>query len=359
LGCGREDPAMRWASMSLVLIYTGLVAQQPVPDAASITKALGGDKAIDVAWAAHHARDLGDKQLAKPLQQALSTWRTSDDPDAPTVRLLLLDALVHLAPRMPAADLLPLLDDPVCGIAAFVLVAREPAHNEAALFALFRSDWESSEATDDKPLPRRAQLLGNLLVSRRVPGFAAEVASHSSLDLELTVVEAQREMAFEVRLPKIRHGSTDWPPFPSYRFQNCAELVESRASAVEMPAPMTGAVLRSVVSRTEQQAFASGMSADPPSRQRHGIDWLCTLAEQPLPVAPAPLTFTTPATVLAKATAARAERQQLLDTLRERLVANASMSADEAKVLDHKVQVRFVDHRTNRTIPLPEIPPAR
>lgn len=344
--------------MSFVGLATALAAQQAAPDAASITKALGGDDAIAVAWAAHHARELGDKQLAKPLQQALSTWRTNDDYDAPTVRLHVLDALVHLAPRMPAADLVPLLDDPVCGIAAFVLVAREPAHNEVALLNLFRSDQAASEVAGAEPLSQRVQLLGKLLASRNVPGFAAAVAERASLDLELPVVGAQDAMWGSITAPKLRRARPDWPTFPIYQFTDVRTGVpELSARQVAIPAPLAGAVSRVTANEPGITWATAGEAGQ--QRAQPAIEWLCTMAALPRRGVTRALTWTNPATLLATATAVRAERQELLDTLRQRLVANGSMTAEEAKVLGRRVQVRFVDQRNDRSIALPEIPPAR
>ena len=63
----------------------------------------------------HHSRWIA------PLRTALRAWRTKEGDEAAMVRLGLLDALHGLGARIPAAELLPWLDDPLCGTTAFVL----------------------------------------------------------------------------------------------------------------------------------------------------------------------------------------------------------------------------------------------
>jgi hypothetical protein len=99
-----------------VAIASVLAAQQPPATAEQLSAALANDTDVTVAWAAHAARELGDKQLAVPLQRALAKWRTTDG-EARVVCLHCLDALIALEARMPAGDLLPLVDGEVCGIA--------------------------------------------------------------------------------------------------------------------------------------------------------------------------------------------------------------------------------------------------
>jgi hypothetical protein len=111
-----------------------LSAQQALPEPAAIATALAGDAAHDVAWAAHHARERADKLLVKPLLHALGRWRLSNDENAGFVCVHLLDALLELDARVPAGDLVPLVDDERCGTWAFVLLAREPRLDEAELF---------------------------------------------------------------------------------------------------------------------------------------------------------------------------------------------------------------------------------
>lgn len=348
-----------------VVMGTALVGQRPPTDAAAIAKGLASDRAVDVAWAAHHARESEDGKLGKPLQQALARWLARDDAEAPVVRLHVLDALVGLAPRMPATDVLPLLDDPVCGVAAFALVAREPAHNEAALLALFRRDWAAWDPAVAGPMPRRLLAVGDLLAARRSPGLAAAIAPRVEFDVDLLVLDqgAPHVGQWSFGIAPSQQPAPDWPPYPNYRFLDPARLGGDAWQAVPMPAPLDQAILRkAAVERRESgtMSFSIGRDDWPTAKANWpGVDWLCVMAGSSRRQRGTTITWSTQQAFVAAAVAARTERQQFVDALRERLVGNGCLAAADAKLLDRRVAVRASDQRADQTTPLPPIPPAR
>ena len=68
------------------------------------------------------------------------------------------------------------------------------------------------------------------------------------------------------------------------------------------------------------------------------------------------LRFRDDATFVAEADAARDERQRWFDVLRERLVADGVLTADEAKPLARAVEVAIDDRRPDGSKALPRIP---
>lgn len=356
---------MRCATLLALVVGANVTGQRPPVDAAAIAKGLASDRAVDVAWAAHHARESKDGKIGKALQQALARWLARDDAEAPVVRLHVLDALVGLAPRMPATDVLPLLDDPVCGVAAFALVAREPAHNEAPLLALFRGDWAAWDPAVAGAMPRRLLAVGDLLAARRSPGLAAAIAPRVELDVDLLVLDqgAPPDGQWSFGTAPSQQPAPDWPPYPNYRFLDPARLGGDAWQAVPMPAPLDQAILRkAAVERSESgmMTFSIGRDDLPTAKATWpGVDWLCVMAGASRRQRGTTITWSTPQAFVAAAVAARTERQQFVDALRERLVANGCLAAAEAKPLDRQVEVHARDLRQDQRIPLPPIPRAR
>ena len=133
--------------------------------------------------------------------------------------------------------------------------------------------------------------------------------------------------------------------------------------AVPMPAPLDQAILRkAAVERSESgmMTFSIGRDDLPTAKATWpGVDWLCVMAGASRRQRGTTITWSTPQAFVAAAVAARTERQQFVDALRERLVANGCLAAAEAKPLDRQVEVHARDLRQDQRIPLPPIPRAR
>jgi hypothetical protein len=358
------------AAIATFAVWGVAAAQEP-----ALSEALARDVAPDVARAAHRARELGDKRLAKPLARALAKWRTGIDDDARIVCLHLMSALLALDARVPAGDVAPLVDDEMCGVAAFALLAREPRHNEADLFALFRRDWpeSSSEPTSAKQL--RTLAIGNLLAPQGPPGLAKLIAGKMSFDLEIDVVDAFADadtalpaaapaklmpVAVQRLVRRARVGliplqaPAGWPPSP--RLVLAPEFHGLDGETLRMP---PGIGVRIVTPNGETKdggppQLAAGHAVPPIELQ-----WLARMAG-----------LASPSTLQAKlwqgaedftttVTRARDQRQVFVDALRRELVARNAMNDDDAKVLDRTVAVRCRDARQDRTTPLPPIAPSR
>jgi len=363
----RYDDAMR-AIARVVAASLGIVlsAQQALPEPAAIATALAGDAAHDVAWAAHHARERADKQLVKPLLHALGRWRLSNDENAGFVCVHLLDALVELDARVPAGDLVPLVDDERCGTWAFVLLAREPRLDEAELFTIFRRDWPAFDRGLQRQQDLRTLAIGNLLAAQGPPGFARQLLGGLDLDLHVAVVDAVTDVRVggEVKrevvglAPRRRARADhpqpeDWPALPALWLE--PPTSRSDEASVRVPEAMRIRAVRTTKWRdVEPDALAPG-HVEPPLELR----WLATVANLAIPSAPRRTPLDDADAFAAMVVRAREQQQVFVDVLRRELIARRALTEKEAEPLRHRVVALIIDERGNREVPLPTIPPAR
>jgi hypothetical protein len=342
-----------------IALAPALVAQaEPAPLAGdNLRAALTGDAAREVAWAAHAARLANDRALAPPLLDALTRWRTDETLAGRTVCLHLLDALLGIAAPLPADVAAPLLDDDVCGVAAFALLARSPQHAEGVLLATFRRDVAALGPRD--PLPPRTYLLGNVLAAQRTPGFAALVVARAPLDLQVAVRDrGPRRGSFGTTHHMARRALPGWPAPPAYRLASASQPIPAGWEPIVMPEPTRGSVQRSGPSRRGTGMVMS--EPVPPSPPRGvEIEWLCTLAGVPAPLPTLEHGFDGLERFAARVTAARDERRELLRRVQNALVANGLLTAEQAQPLGGPVGVDVVDERGDTSVELPAIPAAR
>lgn len=355
-----------------LLFALGLPAQEaarPPRDAKAITAALASIEPEAVAWAAHDARILGDKSLIAPLNKTLTRLRDDKDALVAFARLFVLDALAGFDAKVPAAELLPWLDDDRAGPVAFLLLARQSRIHEAELFELFRAGWpprnDSGRVTiGTRQHPAlRLQAIGNLLCEQKTPGFAAFLFENTDLDLHVKVVA-----------PGIRvrhsHSSTTvflgpqpglppgLPPVPVYTYlrtdtpgNNVCELVA--------PGPIGIGIARRQLAKEAPRA-RSGASGDADGLAAP-LPWLFALAgDRPVPTTSAEIPFHGAEQYLADLVEARNGLRDYRRRLLADLVAGKALGEVDADRLGKiDVQVHTTDERKDKSVPLPEPPPAK
>ncbi len=342
-------------------------AQQPARTPASVVAALADGDARTVAIAARHARESADRSFARAAAAALAKWRVLDGAEAKVVCLHLLDASLALDARVPAGDLAALVDDELCGTAAFVLLAREPRHHEPELFALFRRDWPTFDPRLATAKDLRTLAIGNLLAPQAPPGFAALLLPLVDFDVHVECTDTpDREAARRaargplVALRRVRFtpvggtGSEDpagWPGRPRYLI----EPPGTRADAGAVPLP-EGSTIGVRIVRHETQGWHSvalpALAADhePPAP---ALQWLATAAGLAVPSAPRRVTLGDPEELAAALLHMRERQQVFVRALRRELRARNAISERDEQAFERRVELHLDDARRDRTRPLP------
>jgi len=143
---------------------------------------LTSDDAREVSWGAYTAGREGIREAVPMLVGRLTApGALSDTARWFRARNHLVDALVRLDGRVPAASLSDLLR---CGSnPALILICREPERNRDLLLRMF--DRERKDA--------RWMAIGNLLCRERAPGFARKLLPHLEFRLTIFVVDGDDE----------------------------------------------------------------------------------------------------------------------------------------------------------------------
>jgi hypothetical protein len=345
----------------------GLAAQALPRTADDLGRALASESATEVAAAAAAARTTTHKQLVSRLQKTLRAWSTDRGPDSNRVRLHLLDALIAQRARLPAAELLPLLEDPLTNMPAFILLCLEPQQNQAELLGMFR-ELKPGTCGWQEPSEIQRLALGNLLCRQKAPGFAALLWQQARFDLQVTVRGpglSSDFLSFELYASKVEEVAAGFPPEPVYWLQRCVttDIGPKPEGAIDLLAPGTQAV---EFLRAEKEQGAVGTGAGLALFVANGdesIAWLETMAgcrlgsgEDPRRVV---LDFTMPAAFVSDVVAARQRLTRARRDLRVALLAAGALTTEEASVADPVVEVIVADNRSDMKTPLPAIPEAK
>jgi len=363
---------MRTAWTSWVLLLGIAAAQEPDPAALprepkAIAAALASTDPRTIAWAAHAARELGDKSLGTALQKALPPLRDEPGPMASCVRLFVFDALLGLGTKVPPADVLPCVDDDYAGDAAFLLLAGSPRTNEPELLELFRRDWPAAtEATapgvrrDPRAQRRtlRCHAIGNLLAAQCTPGFAGFLLEHEPFELSVKVTtpgaRVQQSASARVITGRAFPVPEGLPPLVDY------ELGPAGAGdEVVAPGPIPIAAARRQVTASRQGFWLKKVRIDDPPPS--GVPWLQALARQPQsPPSRVAIDFRDAAGYLRELAAAREALREYRARLLQALVQERALGESNAARLRHApVPVQVDDARTDQATPLPTPPEGR
>jgi hypothetical protein len=355
------------------ILAFGLNLQDPAPaahkqDAGAVIAGLEQGDAVTIAIAARAARELGDKNLAGPLQKTLRRLTDETNSTEWIARLFVLDALIGIDVRMPPTHVLPLLDEPLVGDAAFLLLARESRGNEAELFAVFRRDWPTliaNQAVTDPAqvyaLSRRTRAIGNLLCAQKTPGFAAVLLAQSDLRLQVTVTspggpDRPHPVESGFTTDQTLVVPTGLPPLPLFRIVR-TDRPEGLVAEDIAPGPMGLGV-----SRRECKVDATGKVT---LEVRNGNDgpldalpWLLKLVDRTdTPRLKVSISFTDPNSYLRELQAAVDAVKAYRDKLLQDLLAAKALGREDAERLGKRaLDVQFLDLRLQAQTQLPRLP---
>lgn len=353
----------RW--FALLLLGKALAAQASALEVADRTRALASsDAAIVLAAAtaiAEHLAERPDARFTQPLLRALAGWTSTTGADE--VRIHLLDALIRGQVKVPPPYLTPLLDDPACGVAAFVLLAREPRANAAELLAIFARDWPNAA---DRPLPLtceaarqptlRALAAGNLLAENNVAGIASSVLATTRLDrIQVTVRPLLGRLGTRADQPRLIAMT---PPIPGvtslvYRL----DRIRGPDPDIEPLARGTIDVgfTREIVDPKAQGAISVQLDM---TKLLDGLPWLRQLAGAAKgPPCEVDVFWTTADDYRQQVETAREHAADYRALLLDRLVARGALTHEAAQAVAGKpFEIVVDDQRQDSSQPLPTIP---
>jgi hypothetical protein len=345
-----------------LLLVAGVAAQdKPLPKPAELAADLSSQTAVTVAWAASHAASFPAKELIAPLRKALHTWRDQEGDEAEVTRLHLLDALLQSGAKVPASELLPLLDGRRAGTAAFVMLLREPKLNERELLELFRACPRTSEHEFLSPSGLRTLALGNILAAQRAPGFAAIV--WQQLNLDLHVVASDDGTSVFSRSTQIPIDDRSGTP-PGFPCEPTYELVTRLAATqAQWLIAQTGWLTtgRTPVGFRRMFQPDDGRRVFMFEQPEHGLSWVRMMAPMNLQRSDTEqvITFKSRDSFLEEVVAARGKLVEHKRAALRALVAAGAMTADEAAAAAGSTEVHVDDQRANRSEALPDIPPIK
>jgi hypothetical protein len=177
---------------------------------ADVSRLLRSADAKDVAWGAFTAAQFHVVEAAPLIAEALARPVAGDDRARSATELALLDALVQLEARVPAATLQPLVDR--WPVPALILMANATGDRDAALLPLVSSTtgplWHA---------------VANLLVGNKPRGFAARLLTGLRLTLTVHVTTDPNSLLEGGLSGGGEHMGPGWsapgfPPLADYRF---------------------------------------------------------------------------------------------------------------------------------------------
>lgn len=341
--------------MVLCALTSHLAAQPPRHDAAAVATILAGNRPVDVAWATHYATELGGKPMIQELLRTLAKWRNDPTEEARLVCAYTLEALLQLEVTVPAGELTPWLDDEASGMAAFVLLVREPQHNEADLFTIFRRDWPAFAPDDLTRQNLRTLAIGNVLAAQGTPGFAAILVEGLDLDLRIRVIDADVAPSPAAPAPGTGDAPTvrppaGWPAPMALRLHPPG--TSSDGLVVRTPGTMQLRVTRPARAHSLEQLPIAAGHVEPTQALR----WLGHMTNLAIPSASRRLTLADPQAFVDYVVRARHQQQVFLDALRRTLVDRRAMTEEQARPLERRITVHLTDARRQRATPLPPIP---
>ncbi len=179
-----NGPTMR-PLVSLLLLTAVALGQEPSPpppdDPASVLALLRSKAPAEAAWGAHLAGRTGLRDAVPLLLELLPPRPAAEAKEWRFVHAAVLDALVRLEARVPAAVLRSHLGT-ANAAAALVLIARDPEEGRETLLAVL-PEWLSPR------LSAPAVAAGNLLARTRTRGLAFLLLSRWTIDLTVTVTD--------------------------------------------------------------------------------------------------------------------------------------------------------------------------
>ncbi len=336
------------------MLAAALSGQEPVVSSARVVADLGSDGDRAVAWAAHRARGLKDRESRHALARALRRWATKKWGEADLVRLQLLDALIARHVKVPGDLIVPMLEERTTATAAFILLCRQPRMNELQLMRLM----VEGELDD---IHRVA--LGNLLAANKVPRFAVWLWSHAPTHLVIKVCSPGEAATFFLGRPERHPGPavlSGFPPPPDYRLLPHTEAEATSGNRPSVSLPKTELLAPGRDSIGFVRILDPGQS-EPSLRARCGVTpdehWLAQMAglatARPSRVW---LTYRDSETFGVEAARLRNEYFEYKSDLRDALFARAALTSTEASACSLAVEVRVSDQRNDRSEPLPAVP---
>jgi hypothetical protein len=317
-------------------------ARVSVPTLATVQAMVRSDSASEVAWGAFFAAQFQMKDAIPAIVDRLQALPEADRNGREHLVAGMLDALIQLRARVPAAVLLPYYDE--WPIHTLALLASASEGRDAALVGVLRT------ATG-----YRWYGAANLLLATRPPGFAAALLRALTLTLAVTVSDSGNDGGVPGGIGAGQgHGDgggqlpAGFPPYAHYSF--------GRADgAILLAFGPTPVFYTRVVHNAFQFPLSGSDIGGPYDRDR--LEYLNELQRLDrvtlYPVEGAAIRWTDERRFRADLEAAKAKLAERYGRLLAGLMKSRLLTEAEAQSLPARIAVQLFDLRATKSPPLP------
>ena len=327
------------SNFAAAVLFLGAV-QGPSGD--DIARQLDSTNATTVAWGAYNAAAYHRDDMIPRLQQLLETPPALDPQERYAFLDVVMDALIQLNAKVPARIVVPHIDDRP--VQAFVLLANATERQDVLLGVLPRLSGDQWFAAAD------------ILFEDRASSLIAELVRPLRLRLTIYVVDAENRgvgsalgsggIGFSDGIGQSPRG---YPPHAEYRFES------ARSGVVVLAAGPHPVYYSRTVTRAFQYPVSTVTVQGPGDDDR--LAYLHAMADAgavPLRAETSDtVRWTTADVLVSRARELRAQVIRHLRYLVERAGRLRPLPAGLA--IDPPVDVRLVDYRSDKTVPLPRI----
>jgi hypothetical protein len=344
-------PTLLGATILLILCAHGGSAQPVAQDTAQgvaerVDRLLRSDAPRDIAWGAVLSAQYQVRAAVPLLEAALARTYDVRQPAAWAVEQALLDALVQLDARLPAASVRPYFGR--WPVQTLILLANASSGRDAMLLPLVSTTSGS-----------RWHVVSNLLMQTRPSGFAFQLLNGLRLKLTVQVVDRD-DFSFERNTSGMTRDrgvvnpalAADFPPVAYYEFAS-----EGPAATVIATGPVTVYYRRGILPAGLVHPPAQSGASFPSDFER--IRYANALVRRRF--SPVPL-FESHFGVIVWTNAREFDarivehRRRVEETYRETaalLVRSEDLSDEEARRLEPDVEITILDRRSQPTEILP------
>ena len=328
-------------------VASAQVPSSLAPDMATVTARLRSDTPSEIAWGAFLAAQYQLKDAVPLIVSRLqpSTWTL--DVERLLTAAALLDSLVQLRARLPAASITPSCE--IFRVQCVILLRSATDGRDEALVALL-----------EKSYAEQWLAVVNALLETKSPQLAPALLRRLQLQLELYVSESGTPPPVGA-IGGLLHGDgAPWhrpdtfPPHAEYRFE-----IGPRAGAIVLAVgPSVSYYTRDVIVDSFVPKYFSSFRG---GTDQDRIDYLVALADlsnstsQLRAASQMIVQWQDEKELLSKAAEGRASLIRSYDWLLRTLVEKKRLTEEEKDALPPVIRVRVVDSRDDRTQPLPRI----
>lgn len=332
---------------SICPVASAQVPSPQTPDLSTVSARLRSDTPSEIAWGAFLAAQYQLKDAVPLIVSRLEPSTFALDVDRLLTAAALLDSLVQLGARLPAASITPSCE--VFKVQCVILLRSATDGRDEALLSLLETSYAEQWSA-----------LANALLETKSPQLAPFLLRRLQLQLDIFVSESGTRSAVSASGGLLHGDGAPWyrpdtfPPHAEYRFA----ILPRDGAIVLAVGPRVSYYTRDVIVDRSVQRYFSSLRG---GTDQDFVDYLAALADLPT-FAPhlRDVSFMTvewrdAKDLLSMAAEGRAAVTRAYDWLVRTLVEKKRLTEEEKDALPPAIRVRVVDLRDNKTEPLPRI----